>query len=155
MNTGRLPSGGRTRNAAVPSSFFQNVYLANNQLPANLPPVTPNSPDFRAPYQRVFEAFGSNTHRGNFILTDRQINGVKGALFILNAPITDSRFRALVQQGVGGDNTATEQFIQEIRAVSGSILFYYETSAQVTTDFLTPVTADRLFRFFDTSKMPT
>ena len=119
-NTGRLPSGGLTRTAAIATPFFQNTYLVDNALPAGLPPVTQGGPDLRNPSTRVYEAFGSNTNRADLMLTDRQINGAKGQLFILNSPITTPRFRGLVQRGTGGDDTATEQFLQELRTVSST-----------------------------------
>ena len=118
VNTGVLPSGQRTRNAPIATSFFNGQYFRSNALRSGLPRVSPGSPDLRTASDRFWEALGSNTNRANFVLTDRELNGVKGRLFILRAPIAHGDFRQLVRDAAAGDDDATEHMIEELRTVS-------------------------------------
>lgn len=123
-NQGRLPSGHDTITPAIPNSFFETTYRESS-LGTNLPPVRPGGPNFPIPYQRVFEAFGSNTNRNDLLLTEDQLNGAKGQFFILDVPIPTRRFRRLVTTGAGGDDTAVQGFLEELRVVSVALHFQY------------------------------
>jgi hypothetical protein len=62
-NLGRLgadDTGSRTRTPPIPGEYWVNFYTRENSLPAGLPRVTPNSPEFRTPSTRIMEALGSS-----------------------------------------------------------------------------------------------
>ncbi|RWA12800.1 hypothetical protein EKO27_g2300 [Xylaria grammica] len=128
-NRGYLPLGRRTRTRPIPSPWWLNVWADPQGLPARLMRVSPRSPDIRSPADRVMEAFGSNTNRRNFILTQRQINAAKGAIFGLGAPISTQNFGNLAQAGAGGDGASEQRAMQEIRTVIA--VFSYANDADV------------------------
>jgi hypothetical protein len=89
--------------------------------------------------QRIFEAFGSTTNWGNFLLVQDQINQMKGNLFGLLDPIgnVDSEFRyprdpnrpnvvspfeQVMQRAAGGDAVAEETMLSYFRNVSTTSL---------------------------------
>lgn len=79
--------------------------------------ISPNVPN-----DRVFQALGSNENRRDLLLTDAQINGAKGRMFILRAPTALDRFRRIAEEAARSGTDADAQImLQHIRAVS--ILF--------------------------------
>lgn len=76
--------------------------------------ISPNVPN-----DRVFQALGSNENRRDLLLTDAQLNGAKGRMFILRAPTALDRFRRISEAAArSGTDADAQRMLQHIRVVS-------------------------------------
>lgn len=67
---------------------------------------------------RVFEAFGSTTNTGTFMLVDDVLNQIKGKLVQLEFPVSAATFRAHIMNALGGDALADAAWIMWLQKVS-------------------------------------
>jgi hypothetical protein len=114
----QVPDGPPTRTPAIPDTFWQNVWDNGQGLPAGLPPVTPNSPDLRQPWDRLYERFGSLTNPSHFVILRDAVNAVKGQLECFVRPMSPTRMQGYVRRALNGDETSIEAFMSPLREVS-------------------------------------
>ncbi|KAK0724576.1 hypothetical protein B0H67DRAFT_481904, partial [Lasiosphaeris hirsuta] len=121
--------------AAGNENFWRNVWNNADGLPANLPPVTQNSPDQRRPVDRLYEALGSNSNPTHFTLLQDNINGMKGRVEIFNAPMTQTRFDTFLQDATDPSNDSRRvdimSFMAPLRELVG--MFEYLRADDVVT----------------------
>jgi hypothetical protein len=84
--------------------------------------VTPNSPDLRQPWDRIYESFGSSTNPSHFVILRDAVNAVKGNLEAFQRPQGLKESRSYVQRALNGDETAVEAFMAPLREVSRLLL---------------------------------
>ncbi|RYP81113.1 hypothetical protein DL770_005976 [Monosporascus sp. CRB-9-2] len=130
------PRGPRTNTPAITDrNFWESIWNDEFGLPANLPPVTPNSPDIRRPVGRLYEAIGSNSNPSHFTLLQDVINLMKGRLETFNSPMAPRTLRRHVQDAL--DPTEAEptisimSFMAPLREVRG--VFEYLNDDDVVT----------------------
>lgn len=116
--SGIVPDGTKSVYATIPESYFNNIFIQDNMLPAGLSRVSPTSPEIRNPMKRVFEAFGSSSNYGPLLLADSQMNRIKGALIGLKEPQSTKTLTNLIYESISGDTEAGLQWISYIRKVS-------------------------------------
>jgi chitinase len=114
----QVPDGPPTRTPAIPAAFWQDVWDNAQGLPAGLPPVTPNSPDLRTQWDRLYERFGSLTNPSHFVMLRDTVNAVKGRVEGFYSPMRTSRVRTFVREALGGNETSVESFMSPLREVS-------------------------------------
>lgn len=118
----QVPDGPPTRTPAIPDAFWQDVWDNAQGLPAGLPPVTPNSPDLRRPWDRLYERFGSLTNPSHFVMLRDAVNAVKGQLEAFKRPMDPTRVQTYVQEALAGSETSIESFMSPLREVSRPLL---------------------------------
>jgi chitinase len=112
-----VPVGPRTRTPAIPDAFWRNVWDNTQGLPAGLPRVTPNSPDLRRPWDRLYERFGSDTNPSHFVLLRDVDNAVKRRIETFVRPMSEVNLRGHVRRALTGDEEAVEAFMSPLREV--------------------------------------
>ena len=130
------PEGPRTNTPAMrDENFWRRVWIDAQGLPANLPRVTPGSPDIRQPVGRLFEAMGSNSNPRHLTLLEENVNAIKGRIEIFNAPMAQLRFRRYVRSALNSGNynpaIDIESFMAPLRETRGT--FEYLNSEDIIT----------------------
>lgn len=110
------PEGPPTRNPAVAEAFWRDVWNSAEGLPANLPPVTEDSPELRRPVDRLYEALGSTNNAAHFTLLEGSVNAIKGRIEVFNSPMAENRFRTLVRDAAGESGGEAAETIQSFMA---------------------------------------
>lgn len=123
VGTGFLPSGRRTRTGPLSMGYLRDGgAFQTRSLPANanLPPVGgPDGANPRVPRDRIAECFGTTNNPAPFLLTDRQINAAKGAIFTLRAPQSAGNLDANLRAAVADPTTDNlNEMFAHVRAVS-------------------------------------
>lgn len=115
--TGDLPGGGKSVLTRFTILWIFSVLLNELSLPPGLPPVSPTSPEMRQPIARLSEALGSNTNLDPFMLADRQMNQIKGALMGFEFPISLKKMEGLIRTAISrpGDQVATAKWLDYVR----------------------------------------
>jgi chitinase len=106
-----VPDGPPTRTPAIRDLFWRNVWDDAQGLPAGLPRMTPNSPDLRRPWDRIYERFGSDTNPSHFVLLRDAVNAIKGRLENFVRPMSETNMRSNVRRALTGDVPAVEALL--------------------------------------------
>ncbi|KAK5658413.1 hypothetical protein OQA88_2390 [Cercophora sp. LCS_1] len=107
-----VPDGDATTTARTNTRFWQDIWNAANQLPAN----DPEFADVDTPAEYIAEAIGSSRNRQAMVLLQSTVNGLKGRLEVFNNPVADTRFRTYIRQSTRDANeTAVELMMANLR----------------------------------------
>jgi len=121
IGTGFLPSGAPTRTSPLPLAYLRSRFQQDS-LPSNaaLQPVGgADGVNPLNPTDRISQAFGSYNNPSPFILTDRQINVAKGALFSLNPPLNTDNLQDRARTAIRSPTEFNlNRMFAHIRAVS-------------------------------------
>lgn len=95
-----------------------------------LPPVGPDGLSPQVPAERIFEAAGSSNNRQDLVPLASQLNGAKGRIFKLKAPIATTRFHILVREAARtGTDADARTMLQHIRVPLGIFEFLNDPAA--------------------------
>ncbi|KAK1752214.1 hypothetical protein QBC47DRAFT_433206 [Echria macrotheca] len=103
-----VPDGPPTRTPAINEAFWRDVWRNPNALPESFGPI-------RQPDQYVNEQIGSNSNPTAFTMLRDAVNGQKGRFEVFNSPMEIRRFERTVDRGVGGNETAVEEWLDTLR----------------------------------------
>ncbi|KAK3332586.1 hypothetical protein B0T19DRAFT_457475 [Cercophora scortea] len=134
--TGLLPGGGRSVLLKITADYFNTYFTGSWELPANLPLVSPTSPDLRSCVARIFEALGSITNMAPFFLADSETNQIKGSFIGLQEPMKLAKLKRLVVDSLAGGSGAAAAERKWMSYVRKSIpVFKYLQDPEVSASF--------------------
>lgn len=104
---GVLPNDRQSDYPALDPAFIDDVLNNPNGLPTGLAQVSPNSPDFTLPLDRIFECMGSTTNPESLVLLQDKLNVLKGTLLRGSNPFQVSSYTTALKKYLDGKGPAS------------------------------------------------
>ena len=113
---GRLPYQGPARVPAIPDSYWRGIWQ-RAVLPNDLPRIGSQGISPTVPFERAYQALGTQENRDNLVLTSGSINGPKGNAFMGNSLLKENNLRLKIRQA-RDSGQGESLFLEFIRQVS-------------------------------------